>query len=276
MKVGIYTFPTDQGIGPAPLARAVEDRGFDALFFAEHTHVPVSRRTPFPWGGELPDKYYRLLDPFLALTAAAAVTDTLLLGTGVALVAQRDPIITAKQVATLDLLSRGRFLFGIGVGWNREEMENHGIDPRTRGKRVDELVETMRRLWVDDIAEHHGDFVDLEPSYAWPKPIQRPHVPLLFGGGPAQFPRIARFDAGWFAISASGSDLVAAVADLRVATGTETPVTVAHVGPLTAAALQDYADSGAERIVLELETLNETDSLAGLDDIVSVTHSLGW
>lgn len=276
MKFGVTTFLTDQGIGPAPLARALEDRGFDSLFVTEHTHVPASRRSPYPGGGDLPEKYYRMLDPFLALTAAATVTSKLILGTGVALVVQRDPIITAKEAATLDLLSGGRFLFGMGIGWNREEMESHGIDPRTRGRRIDEIVETMQALWTREIAEYQGDFVTLEPSMAWPKPVQRPHVPLYFGGGPATFPRIARFGAGWYAISASSVDSTAAIAELREVTGTDTRVTVAHVGPITEAALQGYPSSGAERVVFDLETLNHADTFAQLDAYLSVTESLGW
>lgn len=276
MKFGVTTFLTDQGIRPVALARALEDRGFDSLFVTEHTHVPASRRSPYPGGGDLPEKYYRLLDPFLALTAAATATSKLILGTGVALVVQRDPIITAKEAATLDLLSDGRFLFGMGIGWNREEMESHGIDPQTRGKRIDEIVETMQALWTREIAEYRGDFVTLEPSMAWPKPVQRPHLPLYFGGGPATFPRIARFGAGWYAISASSADSTAAIAELREVTGTDTRVTVAHVGPLTEAALHGYPSSGAERVVFDLETLNQDDTFTQLDAYLSVTESLGW
>ncbi|CAN5783948.1 LLM class F420-dependent oxidoreductase [soil metagenome] len=276
MKFGVTTFLTDQGIGPAALARALEERGFESLFVTEHTHVPASRRTPFPAGGELPEKYYRMLDPFLALTAAATVTTDLLLGTGVALVAQRDPIITAKEVATLDLLSGGRFLFGVGIGWNREEMESHGTDPKTRGKLADERIEAMQALWTREIAEYRGEFVTLEPMYAWPKPVHRPHTPLFVGGGPAAFPRIARFGAGWYAVSPSSEELTAWVMQLRAVTGTETPVTAAHVGPVTETALRGYVDSGAERVVFDLETLPEAQTLAQLDEYVAVVRSLGW
>jgi alkanesulfonate monooxygenase SsuD/methylene tetrahydromethanopterin reductase-like flavin-dependent oxidoreductase (luciferase family) len=153
MKFGVATVFTGQGIGPAALAQALEERGFDSLFVTEHTHIPASRRTPYPAGGELPERYYRLFDPFLALTAAATVTRTLLLGTGVALIAQRDPIITAKEVATLDQLSNGRFLFGVGIGWNREEMESHGTDPKARaGHQCRSKNDTSLRQTLDDIA----------------------------------------------------------------------------------------------------------------------------
>ena len=276
MKFGVSVFLTDEGIGPIALARALEERGFESLFVTEHTHVPASRRTAFPAGGELPDKYYRMLDPFLALTAAAAATSSLLLGTGVALVAQRDPVITAKEVATLDLISGGRFLFGIGIGWNREEMESHGTDPSTRGKLVDERIEAMQALWTREIAEYHGDFVDLEPSYAWPKPVQRPYPPLYIGGGSAAFPRIARFGAGWYVVSADSAQLAVSVAELRARTGVDTPVTAAHVGPLTVEALRGYESTGAERVVFDLETLSEHDTLAKLDVFVDLVRALGW
>lgn len=183
MKFGVATFITDQGIAPAPLGRAVEQRGFDSLLIAEHTHIPVERRSPYPGGGELPDIYYRTLDPFVALAAAASVTERILLGTGIALVVQRDPIITAKEVASLDLVSGGRAVFGVGAGWNREEMENHGTNPRTRGRLVDERLRAMRELWTKDKAEFHGEFVDFGPVYSWPKPVQRPHPPCTWAAG---------------------------------------------------------------------------------------------
>lgn len=276
MKFGVATFFTGEGIGPAALARALEERGFDSLFVTEHTHVPASRRTPYPAGGELPDKYYRLFDPFLALTAAATVTSTLLLGTGVALITQRDPIVTAKEVATLDQLSNGRFMFGVGIGWNREEMESHGTDPKTRGKLADERLETMQAIWTREIAEYHGEFVNVDPLYAWPKPVQRPHPPLYFGGGPAAFPRIARFGGGWYAISPSSDELAVSAAELRAVTGTDGRITAAHVGPVTEAALRGYADSGAERVVFDLETLSEPETLVRLDEYAALARSLGW
>jgi probable F420-dependent oxidoreductase len=276
MKIGVSTFLTDQGVRPAVLALALEERGFESLFVTEHTHVPASRRTPFPGGGELPDKYYRLLDPFVALTAAATVTSRLLLGTGVALVAQRDPVITAKEIATLDLLSDGRFLFGVGIGWNREEMESHGTDPKTRALLVDERIAAMQAIWTREIFEYNGRFVHLEPAYAWPKPVQHPHPPLYFGGGPAAFARIARFGAGWYAVSTGSDELTESVTHLRSVTGTATPVIAAHVGPVTTAALQGYETSGADRVVFDLETLSETATLAQLDEYLVVTGALGW
>lgn len=177
------------------------------------------------------------------------------------LLAQRDPIITA---VTLDLLSGGRFLFGIGIGWNREEMENHGTNPKTRAKLTEERLETMQALWAREFAEYDGEFVNLEPSYAWPKSVQRPHPPHYFGGGPAAFPRIARFGAAWFAVSTSTEEITASMAQLHAVTGTANPVTAAHVGPVTEQALRGYTDTGVERVVLELPTLNEDQTMAKL------------
>src|ERR687896_1255184 len=163
MDFGVTMFPTRYSIGPAELARAVEERGFESLFFPEHTHIPTSRRSPWPGGADLPNEYREIFDPFLALTAAAAVTERLLLGTGICLVVERDPIITAKEVASLDQLSGGRFLFGVGAGWNREEMENHGTDPAHRFGVMRERVEAMKAIWTQEEAAYHGRQVDFDP-----------------------------------------------------------------------------------------------------------------
>src|SRR3712207_608521 len=199
MKFGISTFVTDEGIAPGALARAVEERGFDSLFIAEHTHIPLSRKSPWPRGGELPRRYYRTLDPFITLTAAAAATERLLLGTGVALVVERDPIITAKEVATLDLVSGGRVIFGVGAGWNREEMENHGTDPRTRGKLTNERIRAMIEIWTKDEPEFHGQYVNFDPIGIWPKPVQKPYPPIYVGGGIRAFERVTQFGDAWLA-----------------------------------------------------------------------------
>src|ERR687890_2427321 len=199
MKFGVSTFVTDEGIVPGTLATAVEDRGFDSLFIADHTHIPLSQKPPWPRGGELPRRYSRTLDPFIPLTAAAAATERLLLGTGVALVIERDPIITAKEVASLDLVSEGRVIFGIGVGWNREEMENHGTDPSIRGKLMDERIRAMIEMWTKDEPEFHGRYVDFDPIGIWPKPLQKPYPPIYVGGGRKAFEGSAPFGAGWVA-----------------------------------------------------------------------------
>ena len=201
MKLGLTMFPTDYSIGPAELARAAEERGFESLWFPEHSHIPAKRESPWPGGPELPKMYYDVFEPFVALAAAAAVTRTLKLATGICLVVQRDPIQTAKHVATLDRVSGGRFLFGIGAGWNREEIRNHGSDPRRRIELMRERVLAMKEIWTKSKAEFHGRFVDFEPVMAWPKPVQKPHPPVHVGGGfPAGAARAIAYGDGWMPI----------------------------------------------------------------------------
>ncbi len=198
MKFGASMFFTDYSMTPAALARALEDRGFDILWAPEHSHIPLSRKTPFPLGPALPKRYHDVMDPFVTLTAAAAVTTTLKLATGVCLIAQRDPIQTAKLVASIDQISGGRFIFGIGNGWNQDEMENHGTDFGKRHKLARERVEAMKAIWTLDAAEYHGEFVDFGPIAAWPKPLQKPHPPILIGGAfPYSARRAVRYGDGW-------------------------------------------------------------------------------
>jgi probable F420-dependent oxidoreductase len=205
MRFGVAVFPTDYAADPATIGRLVEERGFESLFFPEHTHIPVSRRTPYPAGGELPREYSRTYDPFVALTAAAAATEKLLVATGICLVIQRDPIITAKEVASLDRLSGGRFLFGVGAGWNIDEMENHGTDPRRRFSLMRERIEAMKAIWTQDEASYHGELVDFDPIWCWPKPIQEPHPPVLVGGnGERVLDRVVAFGDEWMPNRASG------------------------------------------------------------------------
>ena len=205
MRFGIAVFPTDYAADPATIGRLVEERGFESLFFPEHTHIPASRRTPYPAGGELPPEYSHTYDQFVALTAAAAATQKLLIATGICLVIERDPIITAKEVASLDRLSGGRLLFGVGAGWNREEMENHGTDPRRRFSLMRERIEAMKAIWTQDEASYHGEYVDFDPIWCWPKPISEPHPPVLVGGnGERVLDRVVAFGDEWMPNRAPG------------------------------------------------------------------------
>ena len=216
MKIGLTMFATDQAIPPAELARAAEERGFHSLYLPEHTHIPTSRKTPPPTGdAELPEEYRRTLDPFVALGAAAAVTSRIRLGTGVCLIAQRDPIVTAKAAATLDHVSGGRLVLGIGYGWNREEMRNHGVEPRLRRALVREKTLAMQRLWREDEAAFSGEHVRFDASWSWPKPRQQPRPPVLLGGaaGPTLFAHIAEYGDGWMPIGGAG--VGAALPDLH-------------------------------------------------------------
>jgi probable F420-dependent oxidoreductase len=198
MELGIAHFLTDYGMQPTELGPKVEERGFGSLLLPEHTHIPVSRDTPYPGGGELPPEYSHTLDPFPALAAIAAVTERLMIGTGVCLVIQRDPIVTAKEVATIDHSSGGRFLFGVGAGWNIEEMQNHGTDPKTRFRRMRESIEAMKAIWTEDEAEYHGRIVDFDPVWCWPKPVQKPHPPVLIGGvGEKVIDRVLAYGDEW-------------------------------------------------------------------------------
>jgi len=206
MRLGVTMFITDEAMDPADLAGEAEERGFSSIYLPEHTHIPVGRKTPAPGGEPMPDEYRRTLDPFVALSAASSVTDRIGLGTGICLVAQRDPLVTAKAVATLDHLSGGRFLFGVGYGWNVDEMENHGVDPRKRRAILREKVLAMKSLWTDEVASFQGEHVDLPDSWAWPKPRQQPHPPILIGGaaGPTLFRHLAEFADGWLPFGGAG------------------------------------------------------------------------
>src|SRR6266581_730420 len=198
MEFGAAIFFTDYSMGPAELGRALDERGFGSLWAPEHSHIPLSRGSPFPQGGELPKKYYDVMDPFVTLAAAAAATTHLRVATGICLVVQRDPIQTAKSVASLDQVSGGRFLFGIGAGWNDEEMEDHGTEFKTRFKLMRERVEAMKEIWTKDAAEYHGDLVAFSPMAAWPKPVQKPHPPIIVGGAfPHSARRALRYGDGW-------------------------------------------------------------------------------
>src|SRR3954468_1506430 len=182
MDFGVSYFPTDESVEPAELARMAEERGFESVFVTEHTHIPASRETSYPAGGELPREYWRIHDPFVALTTMASATERIRIGTAICLLVERDPIVTAKSVASLDRLSGGRMLFGVGAGWNLEEMRNHGTDPSKRFGILPERIEAMKEIWTSEEASFHGRYVDFDPIWSWPKPAQKPHPPVLVGG----------------------------------------------------------------------------------------------
>src|SRR5215475_24114 len=216
MRYGVVMFATHYAIRPDELARAVEARGFESLWVPEHTHIPASRRSPWPGGPDLPKEYWHSYDPFVALTMAAAVTTKIKLGTGICLVVERDPITTAKEIASLDHLSGGRFIFGIGGGWNAEEMEHHGTAFKTRWRVLRERVLAMKELWTKDEAEFHGEYVDFDPIWSLPKPVQKPHPPILMGGdGPTTFDRVAELCDGWMPILRPGRNPVERIPALR-------------------------------------------------------------
>jgi|SRR5437870_721751 len=271
MRFGVMIFVTDRSIGMAELARAAEERGFDSLWVPEHTHIPTSRITPPPTGdAELPEQYRRCLDPFVALTAAAAVTSRLRVGTGICLVAQREPLATAKAVASLDLVSGGRFNFGIGFGWNRDEIEHHGIEFSKRRDVAREHVLAMQRLWADDEAAFAGDHVRFTPSWSWPKPVQQPWPPILLGGaaGPRLFSHIAEYGDGWMPIGGSG--LTRAIPELRRAVeeaGRDpSGLQVITFGSIPdPGKLQHFDDIGVAEVILQLPSAPRDPVLSALD-----------
>jgi probable F420-dependent oxidoreductase len=259
MDIGAFIFPTEYSIRIDELARALEERGYESLFVTEHTHIPVSRRTPWPGGGPLPKEYAHTLDPFVGLAAAAAVTSRLRVGTGICLVIQHDPIVTAKAVATLDLLSNGRVLFGVGAGWNAEEMEHHGTTFATRFRVMRERVLAMKEIWTQDEAEFRGEFVRFDRLWSYPKPVQRPHPPVLLGGeGPHTLRRVVEFCDGWFPRGRVGPDaILAGVADLRAraARAGRDPGTISvsvFGGKPEPAVLDRYRAAGITRMVVPL------------------------
>jgi probable F420-dependent oxidoreductase len=252
MKFGLAIFPTEDGPSPADLARTAEERGYESLFFPEHTHIPAARTTPYPIGGELPPEYSRTYDPFVALAAAAAATERLLIGTAICLVIERDPIITAKEVATLDHLSGGRFLFGVGAGWNVEEMQNHGTDASRRFAVMRERIEAMKAIWSEEEASYAGEHVRFERIWCWPKPLQRPHPPILVGGnGPKVLGRVLRFGDEWMPNRVRTEELAARIRELNEraeeAGRSPIPVTIAGARP-EAARVERLEQAGAHRV----------------------------
>jgi probable F420-dependent oxidoreductase len=275
VRVGLTIFLTDQSIDPATLAFAAEERGFLSLWIPEHTHIPVSRRTPAPTGdADLAEEYRRTLDPMVALSMAAAATTNLVVGTGVSLVAQHDPITYAKQWATLDQLSGGRTMFGVGFGWNREEMEDHGVEYGWRRDQAREHVLAMQALWSQDEAGFDGRFVRFERSWSWPKPLQQPRIPTLIGGGagPKMFSHVSEWADGWLPIGGAG--LRAAMPQLQeawVSAGRRGDPLVIPFGVLAEPGkLDHYRSLGCAEVVLRLPSAGYDEAMAALDELTTV------
>ena len=285
MKIGITAFCTDHTLPPARFSREIEARGFDGLYLPEHTHIPVSRRTPYPaqyGGGELPEFYKRAHDPFVALAAIAEATTRLEIGTCVCLIAQREPIVTAKAISSLDQLSGGRLVLGVGSGWNVDEAEQHGVPWKRRFSMVREKVSVMKRLWAEEIASYEGDFVRLEPCWQWPKPRQLPHPPILLGGGgPITLRHVAEWADGWLPIA--GADYEGfgrRVGELRAtaeAMGRDpAAIGLSVVGvPPDPAALAGYRELGVERAILRLVAATPDEQLRRLDELAALVGPAG-
>lgn len=279
MNIGISYFPTDYSIRPTELGPALEQRGFESLFVVEHTHIPASRETPYPLGGELPSIYWEAYEPLTFLAQVAAVTRTLRIGTGVALVAQHHPLALAKRVATLDSLSDGRFLFGVGGGWLAEEMRNHGFDFRDRWAILREHVLAMKACWTQDAAEFHGDFVDFDPVWVEPKPRQRPHPPILIGANSSwAMQRIAEYADGWYPILMPDFDVrlaeLHAACEARGRDPSTLDITVL-TQPQDAALLESLQAKGVRRVVLSLPTVPRDEALTVLDGYAEVLRWAG-
>lgn len=282
---GALIFPTDYAIQPVPLAQALEERGFESLFVSEHTHIPASRTSPWPGGAELPQEYWHCHDPFVALTAAAAVTEKLKLGTGIALVTERDPLLMAKLVASLDTVSKGRVLLGIGAGWNAEEMQNHGVSFDSRWKVTRERVLAMRAIWTEEAAEYHGEYVDFDPVWSYPKPMQPGGPKVLLGASSKYaFARVADYCDGWFPIhqdpkrvAASGAvDYPAGIRAVRDAWAQagregEPDFTIFGVGP-NPGRVDALIEMGFNRIVFGLPPADADTVLPLLDRYAAIAH----
>lgn len=282
MKFGIGLFTTDKTPAPAAFARAVEERGFHSIWVPEHTHIPTSRLTPPPTGElELDEAYRRTLDPFVALSAMAAVTERVRLGTGVCVVAQRDPIVTAKATATLDLLSGGRVDFGVGYGWNADEIANHGVAMGERRAVLREHVLAMQALWRDDVAEFHGEHVDFGPSWSWPKPAQPGGLPVLLGGaaGPTLFAHVAEFGAGWMPFGGAGvADALARLAracEERGRSVSDLRIVVFGAVLDSPAKLDHYERIGVSEVVLRVPTDGPDEVMASLDRLADAVGRSG-
>ena len=283
---GLLIFPTDYALGPDVLAREAEAHGFESLFFPEHTHIPVSRKSPWPGGADLPKQYWHAHDPFVALTMAASVTHTLKVGTGIALVTERDPILMAKQAATLDFLSEGRLLLGVGAGWNAEEMEHHGTPYSDRWKVLRERILAMRQIWTEEEAEFHGDFVDFDKIWSYPKPKQAGGPPILMGAASKYvYKRIAEYCDGWFPIyqdparaaASGGVDYADSIAKIREAwaeAGREGQpgFSIFGVGP-DPKVVEQLIETGFDRVIFALPSEDADTVLPMVEQYAALAHS---
>ncbi len=271
MEYGVSMFPTDYSIDPAELAVAAEERGFESLWFPEHSHIPLSRKSPWPGGAELPKQYYDCMDPFIALATAASVTKTINLCTGICLIIQRDVLQLAKEVATLDQLSKGRVILGIGAGWNAEEMADHGTAFETRMSLMEERVAALKIIWTESKPEFSGKFVNFEPMMTWPKPIQKPHPQILIGGGfPHAAKRAISYGDGWMPIGGRGWDVVETLPNFRqmAAEAGRNPddLGITIFGATDdAAMLKGYRDASVNRTVFGLPSASRDEILPLLD-----------
>jgi probable F420-dependent oxidoreductase len=273
VKYGAAIFATDNSVSPGRFAEMAEERGYESVFFPEHTHILVSRDTAYPGGGDLPEMYWRTHDLFVALAAAAAATERVKIGSGICLVTERDPIVTAKEVASVDQLSGGRFIFGIGAGWNLEEMRNHGTDPSSRFRLMRERVEAMKAIWTQDEAEYHGKLVDFDPIWSWPKPVQKPHPPVIIGGmGPRVAERVLAYGDGWFPQPgrAPHEVFMKRLEELRRASdeaGRELPEMSAFGAKPDPSVIEQYAAAGVTRTVFWLPSVQEAELSGSFDKI---------
>jgi probable F420-dependent oxidoreductase len=267
VKFGVAIFPTDYAISMAELAPAAEQLGFESLWVAEHSHIPVSRQSPYPAGGDLPKHYFHTMDPFVALTVAAAATRTIRVGTGICLLIQRDPIHTAKEAASVDLVSNGRFIFGVGAGWNREEMADHGTQFSTRWKLLREKVEAIKAIWTQDEPEYHGDMVDFGPMWCWPKPVQKPHPQVLLGGsGPKILERVVRYADGWMPNRGHAVERVPELQELARAAG-RGPIPVSYYPKADASEIERLAKLGVERCIWYVSPDGRDQALSRLEEL---------
>ena len=269
MHIGLFPFLTDYSMPVRELAIAAEARGFESIWVPEHTHIPVQRKTAYPGGGELPKEYSHTLDPFVALAAAAAVTKEIKLGTGICLIVERDTITTAKTVATLDHFSNGRVLLGIGAGWNREEMENHGTAYVSRFRKMEEQMQALQRIWTQDEAQFHGHYVDFDPIWSWPKPKQQPHPPLILGGETDHtLKRIVQYGDGWLPRAREPQRVLDGMAQLEryaaEAGRAMSTISISVFAP-PAKAMDQFLDTTADRVILMLPAEDSDATLRRLD-----------